>query len=149
MNKKLLISACLLGKECRYNGRHSKLQNLSNTNIEWISVCPEELGKLGTPRPLAEKQKDLRILTNFGNDVTEKFNKGASEALKIAVENKCEMAILKSKSPSCGKGKIYDGTFSNILVYDDGVFTKLCKKNDIEVISSNEIDKIEEIINPL
>ena len=147
--KNILISACLLGKECRYNGRHSKLQNLSNSNVEWISVCPEELGEFGVPRPPAEKQKNGRILTKSGNDVTEKFNNGAREALKIAVDNKCEMAILKSKSPSCGKGEIYDGTFSNILVNDDGVFTKLCTKNGIEVISSNEINKIEEIINPL
>ena len=147
--KKILISACLLGKECRYDGRHSKLQNLSNSIIEWISVCPEVLGELGTPRAAAEKQKDRRILTKSGIDVTKKFDKGVREALKIAVENKCEIAILKSKSPSYGKGEIYNGSFSNKLVNDDGVFTKLYKKNDIEVISSNEIDNIEEIINPL
>lgn len=146
MTKKLLISACLLGKECRYDGRHSKLENLSNSVIEWIPVCPEELGELGTPRPPAEIQKDGRIITEVGDDVTEKFINGANKALKLGIENGCKTAFLKSKSPSCGKGEIYDGSFSKKLVDDDGVFTKLCNENNIEVISSEDIDVINDML---
>ncbi len=144
--KKILISSCLLGKKCRYDGGHNKLENLLNKNVEWISVCPEELGELGTPRPPAEKQLDGRIKTISGEDVTNEFNLGSHKSLKIGMENNCSLAILKSKSPSCGKGEIYDGSFSNKLIEDDGVFTQLCQKNNIKVISSDDEKKISELI---
>ena len=149
MSENILISACLLGQKCRYNGKDSLNTELMGADINWVPVCPEELAGLGTPRPAAEIQSDGSIKTNKGIEVTIQFSKGSAEAIKIAASHNCGTAILKSRSPSCGKGEIYDGTFSNILINDDGVFTKLCKKNGIKVISSNEIDKIEEIINPL
>ena len=91
MTKKILISACLLGIKCRYDGRHSKLLELSNLNIDWLSVCPEELGNLGTPRPPAEIQKNGKILTKSRKDVTEKFYLGAKKALKIGINNSCNI----------------------------------------------------------
>jgi len=145
--KKILISSCLLGKKCRYDGNHNKLDNLLNENIEWVSVCPEELGELGTPRPPAEKQIDGRIKTILGEDVTDKFNLGSYKSLTIGIENNCSLAILKSKSPSCGKGEIYDGSFSNKLIKGDGIFTELCQNNNIEVISSDDEKKLNELLN--
>jgi uncharacterized protein YbbK (DUF523 family) len=147
VREKILISSCLLGKNCRYDGDHNKLSILSNKNVEWISVCPEELGELGTPRPPSEKQNDGRIKTISGKDVTDKFNLGSEKSLKIGIENNCRVAILKSKSPSCGKGEIYDGSFSNKLIDGDGVFTQLCQENNIKVISSDDEKKIKEILN--
>jgi uncharacterized protein YbbK (DUF523 family) len=146
MTKKILISACLLGKECRYDGRHSKLENLSNSVIEWIPVCPEELGELGTPRPPAEIQEDGRIVTENGDDVTKKFINGANKAIKLGIENDCKTAILKSKSPSCGKGKVYDGSFSKKLTDGNGIFAQCCQNNNIEVISSEDIDEINDML---
>ena len=146
MTKKTLISACLLGKECRYNGKHSKLENLSYSDIEWIPVCPEELGELGTPRPPAEIQEDGKIITELGVDVTEKFINGANMALKLGIENGCKTALLKSKSPSCGKGEIYDGSFSKKLINGNGVFAQYCQDNNIKVISSDDIDEINDML---
>ena len=105
MDKNILISACLLGKECRNDGKHSKIDSLKNSKLNWIPVCPEEIGELGTPRPPAELQKNGTVITEFGKDVTEKFVNGANKSLNIAIKNNCKTAILKSKSPSCGKGK--------------------------------------------
>tara|TARA_B100001939_G_scaffold314646_1_gene299238 strand:+ start:420 stop:860 length:441 start_codon:yes stop_codon:yes gene_type:complete len=146
MDKNILISACLLGKECRYDGKHSKIDLLKNANVNWIPVCPEELGNLGTPRPSAEIQANGKVTTESGNDLTEKFIDGANKSLKIAEENNCKTAILKSKSPSCGKGKIYDGSFSGKLIDGDGVFVQKCIENGINVISSDEENILEKLL---
>ena len=108
MQKKILVSACLLGKNCRYNGGNSIVQELESTEVEWVPVCPEEEGGLGTPRPAAEMQADaVEIINNRGSviningkNVTEKFVKGAKESLKKGVQNNISAAILKSRSPS-------------------------------------------------
>ena len=103
-----------------------------------IPVCPEQLGGLSTPRKPAE-QMGKKIFTKNGLDVTFEFKKGAKEALKIAKLSGCKKAILKSESPSCGIGKIHDGTFSGKLVDGDGVFTKILKRNNIKVCSEEKI----------
>ena len=124
MDANILISACLLGKECRYDGKHSKLDLLNNAKLNWIPICPEELGDLGKTRLAAELQSNGKVITESVEDVSKQFNDGANKSLKIAKENNCKTAILKSKSPSFGIGKIYNGTFSKKLIKGNGVFVK-------------------------
>lgn len=137
-----LVSACLIGIKCRYDGKSSlnwKYLKLFKKG-ELIPVCPEQLGGLSTPREKAEIQKSGRVLTKSSRDVTENFLKGARETLKIAKALGIKEAILKTKSPSCGSGLIYDGTFSKKLIKGDGVTTALLKKNKIKVYT--EFDEV-------
>ncbi|WP_177162865.1 DUF523 domain-containing protein [uncultured Fusobacterium sp.] len=139
----ILISGCLLGLKCRYDGKEKKLSEIEKL-IELynlIPVCPEQLGGLPTPRIPAERVKD-RVITQVGVDVTKEYQIGAEEALKIAKLYNCKKAILKEKSPSCGCGKIYDGTFSRNLIVGNGVTAELLLKNGIEVFGESEVDKL-------
>ena len=157
MKKKVLISACLLGKNCRYNGGHSKLTELEKIDVEWIPVCPEESGGLGTPRPSAEMQENAetilngkgKIITNKGKNVTAEFIQGAEKSLQLGLEAEVKIAILKSKSPSCGIGKIYDGSFTKTLKIGNGIFAHLCHKNDIVCIPSDNINQIKKTLAKL
>ena len=157
MKKKVLISACLLGKNCRYNGGHSQLNELNKLDVEWIPVCPEESGGLGTPRPSAEMQENAvtilngkgKIITNKGKNVTAEFIQGAEQSLQLGLGAEVKIAVLKSKSPSCGIGKIYDGSFTKILKTGDGIFAHLCHENDIECISSDNINQIKKTLAKL
>ena len=141
--EKILVSACLLGVPCRYDGKSkpdSQVISLKD-KYELIPVCAEVLGGLPTPRISAERVGD-KVVRKDGVDVTFEYNKGANEILNIAIENNCTKAILKSKSPSCGKGEIYDGTYTRTLIKGNGVLTDLLLKNNIEVYSETEIDKL-------
>ena len=157
MKKKVLISACLLGKNCRYNGGHSQLNELNKLDVEWIPVCPEESGGLGTPRPSAEMQENAetilngkgKIITNKGKNVTAEFIQGAEQSLQLGLGAEVKIAVLKSKSPSCGIGKIYDGSFTKTLKTGDGIFAHLCHENDIECISSDNINQIKKTLAKL
>lgn len=133
---KVLISACLIGEPCRYDGGNSIKTNLMEklSDKTLIPVCPEVEGGLSTPRPPAEIVVD-RVLRENGTDVTEHFRRGAEQALSIAKENEASLAILKSRSPSCGCGQVYDGTFSATLVSGDGITTLLLKSQGISCIS--------------
>jgi len=135
-----LVSSCLAWVKCRWDGKARPCQKVIELikQNEAIPVCPELLGGLAIPRMSAE-QRDGKVFTKDGKDVTGQYERGAEEALKIAKLTNCNEAILKSKSPSCGSGKIYDGTFSGNLVYWDGVFTKLLEKNNIKVSTEEEI----------
>jgi uncharacterized protein YbbK (DUF523 family) len=137
-----LCSACLLGINCRYDGQgkpDEQVIALSRKEV-LIPVCPEQLGGLGTPRPPAEQQND-KVFTKDGEDVTALFEKGARETLKIARLFNCTEAILKARSPSCGSGKVYDGTFSGRLIKGDGVTASLLKKTNIKVITEEELQE--------
>jgi len=135
----ILCSACLLGIKCRYDGESKPndevLALMKKGNL--IPVCPEQLGGLSTPRDHAE-QKGGRIITKSGKDVTANFIKGAEQALKLAKLFGVKKAILKQKSPSCGCGKIHDGTFSDTIIKGDGVTTTLLKKNGIDVTTEED-----------
>lgn len=139
----ILISGCLLGLKCRYDGKEKKLSEIEKLIglYNLIPVCPEQLGGLPTPRIPAERVKD-RVITQVGVDVTKEYRLGAEEALKIVKLYNCKKAILKEKSPSCGCGKIYDGTFSRNLIAGNGVTAELLLKNGIEVFGESEIDKL-------
>lgn len=119
---RILISACLLGTCCRYDGGGNKQEWAEELGrrYELVPVCPEQLGGLATPRPPAERLGD-RVVTNAGSDVTDAYEKGAAEALALARLLNCQAAVLKERSPSCGRGAIYDGTFSHTQVPGNGV----------------------------
>ena len=135
-----IVSACLAGIKCRYDGKSCDCEKVIELVKQGkaIPVCPEQLAGLTTPRETHEIKKG-KVFSKTGKDKTEEFLKGAQEALKITILGGCKEAILKSKSPSCGCGKVYDGTFSRKLVKGDGIFTKLLKQNNIKVITEEEI----------
>ncbi len=142
MNRKIfkICSACLMGINCRYNGEpkvNNKILEILKKEA-LIPVCPEQLGGLPTPRESAERKGD-KIFTKHGEEVTTNFKKGAEEVLKIAKIFGVKEAILKQRSPSCGNGMIYDGTFSNKLIKGDGITTDILKKNGIGVISEEDL----------
>ena len=117
MRKNILVSACLLGESCRYDGKSKPCERviaLSNT-YNLIPICPEVMGGLPTPRTPSEICGEL-VLMKDGRDVTENYNRGAKKALEIARENACTVAILKEKSPSCGSGLIHNGKFDGGLI---------------------------------
>ena len=146
-----------MGKNCRYNGGHSRISELDELDVDWVPVCPEEAGNLGTPRPAAEIQGsaesilngDISVLTNDGHDVTGKFIQGAENSLKIGINSKVEIAILKSRSPSCGVVAIYDGTFTHSLIEGDGIFTHLCRQSGIICVSSDDSNQIKKTLKKL
>ena len=140
MKEKILVSACLLGIDCKYSGGN----NLNEKVLEYIKdyevipVCPEIMGGLSTPRPPSERIGD-KVLNNQGTDVTNEYTKGALETWKLAKLFNVKKALLKAKSPSCGKGKIYDGTFTSTLIEGNGVTVDLLESNGIEVISEQDL----------
>ncbi len=133
----IAVSACLLGKPCRYNatGCYKKQVAALQEHHTLVPVCPEVLGGLSTPRAPSEISKG-KVINTLGQDVSEAFEQGAKKALALLEEQGCQVAILQERSPSCGCGKIYDGTFSSTLIEGDGVFTKLLKSKGISVFSS-------------
>jgi uncharacterized protein YbbK (DUF523 family) len=146
-----LISACLLGIRCAWSGdeRYKNKQALKLVKVEpLIPVCPEQLGGLTTPRAPQEIQggsgEDVldhrcRVVNRNGQDVTEQFIRGAEETLKLARQFGASEFIAKSRSPSCGYGQIYDGSFSGKLVSGNGVTTALLKRNGIRIITEEEL----------
>lgn len=142
--KNVLVSACLLGMACRYDGKskpnEAVLRLLENNSdeIRLIPICPEQLGGLPTPRVPSEKAGE-KVINRVGIDVTVQYQKGAKEALKLAKLYHCESAILKERSPSCGRGEIYDGSFTKTLISGDGTTAELLKQNGIRVIGESEV----------
>ena len=136
----ILVSSCLLGEPCRYDGQSRPapvIQELQNRGYTLIPVCPEVLGGLPTPRPPAELQPDGRILSRAGQDVTAAYRAGARQALKIALAHRCAAAVLKEKSPSCGSGLVYDGSFSGQLAPGWGETARLLQTHGIRVFGES------------
>ena len=139
----ILVSACLLGMNCRYDGSHCycpELEKLMEQHI-LIPVCPERRGGLDTPREPAERQGN-RIIARDGTDVTDAFILGAQETLRLAKQYDCRYAIFKERSPSCGAGVIYDGNFSHTRVPGDGVTTQLLRANGNVVLGESQISAL-------
>lgn len=135
-----LCSACLLGVRCRYDGKglpDKRVLDLAEHEI-LIPVCPEQLGGLPTPRTPAEI-RDGRVVTEDGRDLTENFRFGARQALEIARIFGILTAVLKQNSPSCGCGRVYDGSFSGRLVNGDGITAALLRESGIEVLSEEDL----------
>ncbi len=127
---KILTSACLLGVCCRYDGESKPCQAIMDLTKahELIPVCPEQLGGLPTPRVPSEIRGN-QVVTREGRDVTAAYEKGAEEAARLYRMLQCDLAILKARSPSCGCGQVYDGSFSGALVPGDGITAQTLKKN--------------------
>ena len=143
--KTLLISRCLLGDPCRYDGKSRPLAaetlQALRARYDLIPVCPEVLGGLPTPRTPSERQGD-RVVMKTGADVTEEYRRGAEAALQAAQENQVCAAVLKERSPSCGKGKIYDGTFTGTLKEGNGVTAEVLLNAGFTVYGESEIEKL-------
>ncbi len=139
--EKILVSACLLGVNCRYDGKSkpNELVKALKDQYELIPVCPEVFGGLKIPHEASEIFGD-KVISKSNIDLTLNFQNGAEKTLKKAVENGVELAILKEKSPSCGKYKIYDGTFSGNLINGSGIASRLLQENGIKVYNEDEID---------
>lgn len=137
---KILVSACLLGKNCKYNGGNNLNQSVLGfiEGHEVIGVCPEQLGGLSTPRLPAEMVEGV-VTNKEGVSVDNEFRKGAQEALAVALENKVDLAILQSRSPSCGVKEIYDGSFSGKKIKGQGVFAKLLSSRGIKVLDAEDV----------
>ncbi len=145
----ILVSACLCGKDCKWDGGNNKNQKLLDYmesmkgKAEFHEVCPEQMGGLSTPRPASEiRVEDRRVVNTEGVDVTEEFLRGAELALQVAKEFGCTLAILKERSPSCGCHGIYDGTFSKKIVDGMGKAAELLIANGIRVIGESEIENL-------
>ena len=139
--EKVLVSACLLGQCCAYDGQHRKSEAvlLLAERYELIPICPEREGGLPTPRVPSERISS-RVCSRDGADVTAAYERGALEALSLALSSKVAFAVLKSKSPSCGKGEIYDGSFTHTLTPGNGVTAELLLSNSVPVYTEKEIE---------
>ena len=140
---KIMVSSCLIGLNCKYNGgnnRNEKLLRLLGGHTV-IPVCPEVLGGLPTPRVPAERQGS-RVITRDGRDVTANYEQGAQEALRLAQMAGCTHALLKERSPSCGCGTIYDGSFTGNLCPGDGVCGALLKQHGIRVLGESRVHEL-------
>ena len=139
----ILVSACLLGVACRYDGKRKPNEAVLALKEKYnlIPVCPEIMGGLPTPRLPSEIRGETVIMEN-GEDVTDKYSKGAEETLRLARLFGCGKAVLKEKSPSCGSGRIYDGTFSKTLTEGNGVTAGMLLANGIRVAGETEIDAL-------
>ncbi len=143
MKPRVIVSQCLLGVPCRYDGKCAAKETVKAVACRegWIPVCPEILGGLATPRSSAERVGD-RVMNKAGEDVTDNFRRGAEQALNIARMYGAKYALLKEKSPSCGCGLIYDGTFTGGKVSGDGVTAALFKQNNIQVFGESRLEEL-------
>lgn len=141
----LLISACLMGFNCKYSGGSNALSSESlaalRARYRLIPVCPETAGGLPTPRTPSERQGD-RVVNKLGQDVTEEYRKGAETALYLARRYGCTCALLKERSPSCGNRAIYDGSFTGTLISGDGVAAESLKAAGISVYGESRIKEL-------
>ena len=141
MKEALLVSACLLGANCKYNGGNNILpeEQLAALQAHYrlVPVCPERDGGLPTPRLPSERLGD-RVVNKAGEDVTEAFHRGAALARETAKREGCRIALLKERSPSCGSGRIYDGSFSGTVISGDGITAEALKKSGLTVYGETE-----------
>ena len=137
--EKILVSACLLGVNCKYNDGNNYNEKVMEylKDKEIIPICPEIMGGLPTPRLASERIGD-KVINKEGKDVTSNFLKGAQETLELAKKLGVKKALLKAKSPSCGYGKIYDGTFTDTLIDGNGVTAELLKNNGFSILTEKD-----------
>lgn len=138
----ILISRCLLGEPCRYDGNSKPspvAEALRRAGHHLVPVCPEVLGGLPTPRPPAERQSDGRVVNREGLDVTAQYRSGAEQVLELARKEGCALAVLKANSPSCGSLHIYDGTFSKTLIPGQGVAAEWLTQAGVTVVDEEHI----------
>ena len=150
----ILVSDCLLGTDCKWDGTNNRneallafMEEMKETAV-FHPVCPEEMGGLPTPRPASEVVKgDGRVLNTEGKDVTFNFESGAEKALAIALRYGCTMAILKERSPSCGAYGVYDGSFSHTLTDGMGKAAELLTRHGIMIFGETHLDELRKRIS--
>lgn len=143
----ILVSSCLLGLDARYNGQGIREDSLIEflKDKKFLPVCPEQMGGLATPRKPCEikiVEGSLKVVNIDGDDLTDNFVKGSEEVIKLAKEFDCKYAILKERSPSCGSGKVYDGSFSSKLIDGSGIAAKVLMENGIKVYNENNFKEM-------
>ena len=140
--KNVLISACLLGVGCRYDGGRVQKIDVSDYlgEVSFIPVCPEILGGLPTPRAPSERRGE-RVISSDGRDVTDNFLRGAVEAWRLCEIFDCKIAVLKERSPSCSPCGIYDGSFTGRLTDGEGVTAEYLRQRGVLVIGESEFSK--------
>lgn len=141
---KIFVSACLLGENCKYNGGNNYSDKVKKfvEGHEVVALCPEVLGGLSVPRPSAEMVDGI-VKTKSGKSVDSEFRLGAQRALDAVLQQKAELAVLQSRSPSCGVNEIYDGTFSGNKIKGQGIFAKMLMEHGIKVIDVEDIEDME------
>ena len=137
---KIMVSACLLGQKCKYNGGDNYSAKVIDfiKGHEVIPVCPETAGGLTTPR-LPCEIVDGRVINTAGESRDKEFREGAAVCLDLAKKNNIDLAILQSRSPSCGVDRIYDGTFSGKLIEGSGVFASLLRENGFKIMDAGDL----------
>ena len=140
---KLLVSACLLGENCKYSGGNNRNEQVRALEryFQLIPVCPECFGGLPIPREPSEI-RDGCVVSKSGVDVTAAFADGAEKTLYIAEEENCGLALLKERSPSCGLGQVYDGTFTGTLTDGDGLCARLLVGRGLRVIGESQVEEL-------
>ena len=143
MREKLLISACLLGRNCKYNGgnNYTPLVEALKARYDLVPVCPECFGGLPIPHEPSERVGD-RVLSKSGADVTAAFQRGAEKTLALALQHGVKKAVLKERSPSCGCGSIYDGTFTGKVVPGNGVAAELLLQHGVTIYGESRIGEL-------
>lgn len=144
----IIVSSCLIGLKCRYDGNEKKNESVVKylENKEFMPVCPEQMGGLSTPRNPAEivSQYPIKIVNDIGTDVTTNFIEGVKQVQSIIINRDVTLAILKAKSPSCGSENVYDGTFSKKLIRGEGVLSKMLRHKGIKVINEEKVGSLNE-----
>lgn len=146
----ILVSACLMGENCRYDGEsrpHPSVARLAQGNDTLIPFCPERAAGFSTPR-LRMECSGTHVITEAQEDVTALFDYGAMKALEVAMEHRCTIAILKERSPSCGYGEIYDGSFSGQVIQGEGVTARRLVQAGILVLGESALDRISKQPSP-
>lgn len=140
----ILVSACLLGENCKYNGGNNYCEEvvMLGEKHNLVPICPECFGNLPIPRPPAEIRGSC-VYNKNGDDITSHFLDGADQALYVAQETSCQIAILKERSPSCGFGKIYDGTFTGNVIDGNGITANLLYANGIVILGESQVHKVD------
>jgi uncharacterized protein YbbK (DUF523 family) len=140
---KVLVSACTIGCNCKYNGKNNKNEVVIEylRDKEVISICPEMLGNLGTPRPCAEIV-DGAVMNEHGKNVDAEFRNAVALALKKIKDEEFDLVILQSRSPTCGVNRIYDGTFSGKLIPGQGLFAQALIQRGYTVIDAEDVSKL-------
>ena len=145
MKERLLISACFLGSRCKYNGGHNALpeETLAALRERWelVPVCPETAGGLPIPREPSER-RDARVVSRGGADVSAEYESGAQTALALARRFGCRAALLKERSPSCGAGEIYDGSFSHTTVPGDGAAAEKLRAEGLRLCGESSAEEL-------
>ncbi len=153
MSAVIIVSACLAGEKCKYNGGDNYHPQIAKMVREGraIAVCPEVLGGLPTPRAACETRggdgNDVldgraEVFNKYGENVTKEFINGAQKVLQKAIDNNVQVAVLKERSPSCGVRQIYDGSFSGVKISGQGVTAALLARHGIKLYSEEELDDL-------